>query len=120
LSCEGVASKLAEYKGCGRRAEDLIAELRMALALAECTGATVHLQAGDAHDLRLAGPNLDCTIEIEHKSSISAFATVFYPEPHEIAAYGLAKDGWKAFSFRLHEALKTLPFEIQPWIDASL
>jgi hypothetical protein len=119
-ACRGIADKLSEYKTCGPRANNLIAELRMALAIGDATGLAMQLQARDAHDLRLCGPSVDCTIEVEHKSSISAFADVFYPDPGAIAAYGRAEDGWKAASFRLHKRLKDLAFELQPWIDGKL
>jgi hypothetical protein len=119
-SCSGLAGKVAEYKGCGPRADDLIAELRIAFALSDATRATVELQEGAVHDLRLRAPGLDCTVEVEHKSSVSAFAAVFYPDPDAVAAYGRVNGGWQAASFRLQETLEGLPFDIQPLIDGEL
>jgi hypothetical protein len=85
LPSRGLANKLTEYRG--RRAEALIAELRMAWALSNVTRLGVELQAGAAHDLRLRGQGLDWTVEVQHKSSVDPFSAIFNPEPDLLAAY---------------------------------
>src|SRR4051812_42587402 len=81
LAAKGLAEKLDEYAHVGASIENLTAELRMGLAISSVTGLPIEFQSGDAADLRLRAGGLDCTIEVEHKSSASAFAAVFYATP---------------------------------------
>jgi hypothetical protein len=115
VHCVGLADKFAEYKGCGPRSGALIAELRMALALSRSTRLPVTLQVGEAHDPRVGA----CTVEVQHKSSVFAFNSVFYPDPDAVPL-GQPLMKWQVVSQQLQEALKHLPFEIQPWIDGEL
>lgn len=120
LPCRGLADKLDEYKGRGCSAPDLIAELRMAIALLSATGARLDFQSGAAADLRLDGDGVNWTVEVEHKSAVSPFAAIFYPGPDDLAVYARSGVRWQSASARLHEIIRSLPIEIQPWIGGKL
>jgi hypothetical protein len=120
LGAKGLDEKLSEYSHAGAALENLTAELRMGLAISLATGLSIQFQSGEASDLRLQGEQLDCTIEVEHKSSASAFSGVFHPTQENLAEYASATKAWQVAAWRLHAAVMASAFEIHPWIDAKL
>src|SRR5262249_29444143 len=117
-SAVGLAEKLGEYRG--KQTENVLAELRMGEALSIATRSRLYLQCGDAHDLRLMNETIDCTVEVEHKSSVSAFAAIFYPELDVLEQCREASDASKRTVWQLDQAVRASRFEIEPWIRASL
>lgn len=121
--CSNMVGKLAEYSGRGDAVENLIAELRLASALLRATNVRVVLQDGAASDLRLLiDDDVDVTVEVEHKSSYSAFSDIFYPDPDlELPlAAGERDSPSRAAARRLHAVVRSRNFLIDPWIDATL
>ena len=118
LHCMGVEAKLREY-GCDRT-PNLIAELRMALALAIPLRRPAILQSAHAPDLVFELEGVTCTVEVEHKSSLSPFCAVFYPDSKTLEEYRNSQAPWRAAALRLHELLERLPVKIEPALGAEL
>src|SRR6185503_18083009 len=109
--------KLAENRG---KFWNVLAELKLAERLSTHLKAPVQLQTGAASDIRLLG-DVDCTIEVEHKTATHPFSAVFYPDPDTLRSYDEpGAKPWQTAAVRLHKLLATMPFVIEPWIDGVL
>jgi hypothetical protein len=118
LGCGDLANKLSR-EGKGKRASggfgDLMAELRMARALARHLGGKVDFNIGDAADLRFVVGGVDCLVEVKHERSPSPWSELFHPDPVDIPGMAEAEP-WKQAGYRFHSALRTLPVDVQPWL----
>ena len=115
--CLGIDEKLAENRG---KFWNVLAELKLAERLSTHLKAPVQLQAGAASDIRLLG-DVDCTIEVEHKTATHPFSAVFYPDADTLRSYEEpGAKPWQTASARLHKVVAAMPLVIEPWIDGAL
>jgi hypothetical protein len=115
--CLGIDEKLAENPG---KFWNVLAELKLAERLSTHLKAPVQLQTGAASDIRLLG-DVDCTIEVEHKTATHPFSAVFYPDADTLRSYDEpGAKPWQTAAVRLHKLLATMPLIIEPWIDGVL
>lgn len=81
----GMPEKVQEYRG--GRAEDLVAELRVAWALVDRCETPPVFEVGDAPDFRFDVAGTSVLADVVHKSVSHALSTVLYPDPDRLAAY---------------------------------
>ena len=121
LAARGVdlRAKVDEYHR-RRDAPSLIAELRMALAVANWTSSTPELCVGDEPDLRFPAVGGGFSLEVIHGSAPNGFQKVFYPAPQLPGLARQARDDWERARDELQSAVQARPIIITPWIDGAL
>ncbi len=92
----------------------------MALVLAIRLRHPVTLQTGAAPDLAFEMEGATCTVEVQHKSSVSPFSAVFYPDSKTLEQYRNSHSSWQAAALQLHDLLERLAVNIEPAIGSVL
>jgi hypothetical protein len=112
--CAGIDEKVNELSQPGKFG-DLLAELRLGEQISRHLKMPVVFQIGADSDIRFKASGVECTIEVEHKSSIDPFDSVFYPAPDKLLWYRTSgQELWQKAAVRLNEIVNRLPIVIQP------
>ncbi|MBK7823497.1 MAG: hypothetical protein IPJ61_21155 [Tessaracoccus sp.] len=114
-----VGPKLDEYrKQC--HTSSLIAELRMALAVATWTRSTPVFCTGDEPDLRFPAIGDGFSVEVVHGSAPNGFQKVFYPAQLSAGPRRTVRKDWERARDELQAVVQARPITITPWIDGAL
>lgn len=120
LNCHSVVGKLVaegKKKRAGGGLVDLVAELRMALALTRHLGVAVDFNSGDNADLRFLSGPVDCLVEVKHERATYPWSELFNPDPVDISEMEAGEE-WKRPGYRLHDVVRDLPVEVQPQLGS--
>ena len=119
IGCSGVDEKLKEYGP--QKYGNLLAELRIGEQLSEYLNKPVRFQSGQLPDIQFTAQGVDCTVEVENKTSADSFSAVFYPDDETLDWYRNEGDAvWQKASVRLHDLVESLPVRIEPWTEGVL
>ena len=112
--------KLCEYRK-RKDAASLIAELRMALAVARWTGGAPSYAVDDESDLQFPSVGPGFNLEVVHGSATGGFHKVFARAPSSAPApEGAIAEPWEQAAAELQAALQRLPVKITPWLGRAL